>query len=315
VSALDLLTTGLFDYAGMFPPAGLPFEDTLKNSSTFPSALRRPTLVGADIVLTFKDLPLASDFALATAGFTEGRPVRICVLGTPDLDAAGLKAQINALTTFNKERQDAARPARIISFELKIKPAAIDAAAPLLQVVRAGLAPAGIRIFIEPDCPSRDLIGDAAALLTEVDSLNEGHETQVGFKLRGSGPTAVNNAALSVLLVEIVRRGLPFKATAGLHHPIIERDRHENKLGFLNLICALRLLQVLGPDTLAGDEIVSLLDESDPSQFRFTHGLGWRNRRIDASALEQAHRDQPFSIGSCSLTEPDADLSRLFPTA
>ncbi len=49
MKALDALTNGLFDYAGMFPPAALSFPDALAESATFQQALSRPSIVGADM--------------------------------------------------------------------------------------------------------------------------------------------------------------------------------------------------------------------------------------------------------------------------
>lgn len=89
---------------------------------------------------------------------------------------------------------------------------------------------------------------------------------------------------------------LPFKATAGLHHPVRRGDEH----GFLNLLSAV----VFGDDE-------TVLAETDSDAFSLTaDALRWRDREAGAQELAGARR-LLVSIGSCSFREPVDDLTAL----
>jgi hypothetical protein len=81
---------------------------------------------------------------------------------------------------------------------------------------------------------------------------------------------------------------LPFKATAGLHHPVRTEDGH----GFLNFLTAAELAR----DGASETELRAVLAETDPEAL----GTG-----------SAAGRELFVSIGSCSFTEPVDDLRAL----
>jgi hypothetical protein len=110
--------------------------------------------------------------------------------------------------------------------------------------------------------------------------------------------------------------GVPFKATAGLHHPV----RAEHRLtydsdspravmhGFVNVFAAAALAR----DGLTTDEVEAILREDDPRAFRLDDsGLEWRGLRVATDALTGVRRDFASSFGSCSFAEPVADLRAL----
>ncbi len=102
-------------------------------------------------------------------------------------------------------------------------------------------------------------------------------------------------------LAGFVRRcrglGLPFKATAGLHHAV--RGEHEH--GFLNLLAA----------ALFGDE-ERALDERDTSAFTLDAGeFTWRDRRAGAGEAARMRRELFTGFGSCSFAEPIEELRAL----
>jgi hypothetical protein len=104
-------------------------------------------------------------------------------------------------------------------------------------------------------------------------------------------------------------RGLPFKATAGLHHPVrcvkpltYEQDAPRGTMhGFVNVFMASALLE---------NATETLLDD-DPRSFAFDeHGASWRDRRVTTAELATM-REHAISFGSCSFEEPIADLKEL----
>ena len=95
--------------------------------------------------------------------------------------------------------------------------------------------------------------------------------------------------------------GLPFKATARLHHPFRTRDEQIGVLrhGFVNLLAA---------TALVGGDGAAIIGEADPAAFELSAvGLRWRDRVADADTLARA-RAMFTAYGSCSFDEPVADL-------
>jgi hypothetical protein len=101
-------------------------------------------------------------------------------------------------------------------------------------------------------------------------------------------------------LAEVVRgcreHGVPFKATAGLHHPVRQEGQH----GFLNLLAA----------AVFGDEEAALAEE-DPDAFRLGgDSFRWRDRAASVADVERG-RQLFVAFGSCSFSEPVDDLVAL----
>jgi hypothetical protein len=90
--------------------------------------------------------------------------------------------------------------------------------------------------------------------------------------------------------------GIPFKATAGLHHAV----RRDEQLGFLNVLAA----------AVFGDE-ERALGENDAGAFGLGETFGWRDREAGAAEIGRVRRDLFVSIGSCSFSEPVEELEAL----
>ena len=120
-------------------------------------------------------------------------------------------------------------------------------------------------------------------------------------KLRTGGTTAdahPDEEELASAVVAAVRAGVPFKATAGLHHAVRRTDPATGfeQHGFLNLLVATAA-------AARGDgpaEVARLLAERDP------HALVPAVRRLDPTVRESFR-----SFGTCSITEPVEELARL----
>ena len=139
------------------------------------------------------------------------------------------------------------------------------------------------------------------------------------LKVRTGGvtPDAFPSAADLVRFLRAARdAGVPFKATAGLHHPLRAEYRLTYEpgsacgtmFGFLNLFLAAAFVG----EGLDHSEAERLLEERDRQAFRFDPGgVEWRGRRLDLDAIRQARESVIISFGSCSFTEPIADLHSL----
>jgi hypothetical protein len=111
---------------------------------------------------------------------------------------------------------------------------------------------------------------------------------------------------------------IPFKATAGLHHPI--RSAHPltyemgsaiaTMHGFLNVFLA-ATLAFHGSTEKA---VLDTLSEEDPEAFRLEEEddvIAWHDHRVTSDQVERARRDFAISFGSCSFTEPVDDLKAM----
>lgn len=102
---------------------------------------------------------------------------------------------------------------------------------------------------------------------------------------------------------------VPFKATAGLHHPVRHRDPATGFMmhGFLNILAAAALAGRVQRGTLK-----YVIAEEDPSAFKFDDdSLQWRDQRVNVAQLRDARQRAFVSYGSCSFAEPIEDLEAL----
>ncbi|MGB1696826.1 MAG: hypothetical protein ACPHK8_00330 [Thermoplasmatota archaeon] len=285
---MDTLLRGIFDYAGMFPPAALSFEEALEESARF-GGLDRPFLVGGDMVLMLPEAAKLTPEALKAAQYPR-HELLLCLVGIH-------KGNLREAIDFAKEDHGIVRVT------------AIEAATDLSEdwvSERDELARHGISLYVEPRITDADWPAQEAAVWAFVDRLNEGG--RVGLKVRAAGPTALRAATFARIIGEVNARGIPFKATQGLHHPIPE-ERYGNEFGFLGLAMALRLDYALG---LSEAERLDIMLSDEPADFVLYDGFGFKAKRAMAQRVTQAMQAVPFSIGSCSLSEPDGDLTRLF---
>ena len=126
-----------------------------------------------------------------------------------------------------------------------------------------------------------------------------------GVKIRCGGVTAdlfPRPEQLAELIVSAASRGLPIKATAGLHHAVGYHDPATgfDHFGFLNLLLATH-------QALAGQRIRQLVEVLTS---RDAAGLTAEAQAIDRDTA-YAVRAIFIAYGSCSTSEPIEDLRRL----
>jgi len=106
---------------------------------------------------------------------------------------------------------------------------------------------------------------------------------------------------------------VPFKATAGLHHPLrcfkpltYASDSPQGTMhGFLNLFVMVGFARE-GFKTIVLED---LMEEEFEEVFEFDeNGVRWREHRLTIAQLERTRRDGIISFGSCSFDEPITDL-------
>jgi len=121
-------------------------------------------------------------------------------------------------------------------------------------------------------------------------------------KLRCGGLQAGAFPGVSVVadfLAAVCAEGVPFKATAGLHHAVRHHDEQTGFAhhGFLNLLVAVSR-------AIAGRDVVEALDSVDGA------ALAAESASLPLPSA-RAVRQVFASYGSCSLSEPVADLEAL----
>ncbi|MGI5126075.1 hypothetical protein ACQEVB_04595 [Pseudonocardia sp. CA-107938] len=109
-------------------------------------------------------------------------------------------------------------------------------------------------------------------------------------------------AELAASIAAVVAAGVPFKATAGLHHAVRNTDPETGfeQHGFLNLLLATDALLAGG----SAADAQALLAERDPA------AVAAQVRALDAAAVART-RAAFTSFGTCSITEPLAELVAL----
>jgi hypothetical protein len=111
-------------------------------------------------------------------------------------------------------------------------------------------------------------------------------------KVRCGGGEVPTPESLGRFLAVCRDAGVPFKATAGLHHPLAAQGRH----GFLNVLAAC----VFGDEAALRGGVA--LDRG---------ALRWDGREAGPEELERVRRDQLVAVGSCSFFEPVEELEEL----
>jgi hypothetical protein len=287
MSALRTLMTGLVDYAGLFPPAELPMAPAVEKYASYKKGPYAWML--GRFVLPVSRL---GEFQGAAQGHLPkgGEPWWLAAL----VNASSLRADITAAGDFN-ERIDIG--AVVDTFELKAGDAATIGEA-------AKMMPRGAVLYVEIP-----LDPDPAPLLDAI------AEVGVRAKCRTGGitPEAIPASALVArFLAGCAERGVVYKCTAGLHHPIraaypltYAPDAPTGVMhGHLNVFVAGAFVLHGMPEA----EVVQVLDETDVTAFRFDdQGLTWRGHKLHADQLGAA-RAYATAFGSCSFDEPVGDL-------
>jgi len=293
-ASMAALLDQLIDYAGLFPPAGLSMAEAARNYAAYRAgedrwALGRFVLPVArfdEFMVELHDLP----------GHTW--PWRIAALLGPDW------------------QKDCARVQQL--FEQSEGRAVVDS----IEVkIGAGASPA----------PLREMLSHDIAIYCELDPpdwtrLNELKDAGLRAKIRTGGviESAIPSAESAAdFLLACSQLEMPFKATAGLHHPLrsskpltYDADApHATMHGFLNVFLAAAVAS--GGDR---DEVLEILRDDDPSRFAADDGtLRWSQASTEKTLGVCVFTDDDIrevrefatSFGSCSFREPIDEIREL----
>lgn len=199
-------------------------------------------------------------------------------------------------------------PARLGAV-LDVSPGDLDPLLPLAQV-EARLDAIG---SLDDDLWRDQVLYVESPNPAETDFLDEvarvrasGRDVRAKIRTGGAAASAFPAAEVVARFIDRCRRlDLPFKATAGLHHPYRHPSTVDDAVehGFINILAAVRA-------TLAGgtDQAATVLAATDPSEFDPVSAT-WRDvgRQIPDTEVRRLFR----SFGSCSFAEPTGYLREL----
>lgn len=293
MKAIHVLLRNAIDYAGLFPPAALDMQAAVDNYAHY----RRG---GESWALGRFVLPAGrlSEFSRASnpygAAPTPGERWQLAALAGSDLDA-----DLAAIEDFNQRSP----LARVDTLEVKS-----DSADHIGDVLRRLTGHLQTYVEIPVD-------RDPTPLLAMIRRIGGRAKVRTGGITRDAFPTS---SALIRFVDACVRSRVPFKATAGLHHPVRAEYRLTYALdserspmfGFLNLFLAAAFLHV----GMGEHQAQEVLQESSPAAFRIEdEAISWKGRRLDLHDLREARQEVLVSFGSCSFTEPLSELQSLLP--
>lgn len=303
--SLTTLLSGLIDYAGLFPPAKLSMQHAVE-------AYARARVGEHEWMLCrfvcpaarLKELSQCASVLMpgtnATSGYREHADVTepwhiSALVETPD--------DLDIIRKFNQHHDQEVNGLALVD-AIEIKLTSPDEADDILDTVPEEIYP-----FFEVPAGA-DPRGFIAAMA--------GNACAAKIRTGGVTPDAIPSPEqVSAFMTACVLADVPFKATAGLHHPIrgeyaltYEKNAPRAVMhGFLNVFVAAALLKHVRADEQLA---IDVLREKDPNAFVFTEeGVRWRTHVLDAAQL--AHSREAFSLtfGSCSFDEPVEDLKKI----
>lgn len=327
--SIRALLNGLVDYAGLFPPAKLDMSKTVESyarhrASPHAYALAR-LIVPASRLQEFAraaeaHLPVSSSTVQAAQAVAQTAAGGVATAirhstgqnGHPDahpspwtisvLIDGPLDQNLTQIEEFNRAHyKNHHYTAHIDTVEIKVAtPDAIDYA---LDRLPEELAP-----FFEIP-PAADLRAFATALAG----------TGAAGKIRTGGvtpelfptPEQVVDFLMAMHTVDV-----PFKATAGLHHPIRKSapltyepgSASCTMHGFVNLFLTAIMIKEAGIDRATA---VHLMLEHVPEAFKFAdEGVTWRGLSVTNQQIARTRENFAICFGCCSFDDPINELNR-----
>jgi hypothetical protein len=320
------LLTNLIDYAGLFPPAKLDMAETVRNYAEYlasdDSWMLGRLIVPVSRLDEFEETALA---ALRQSAIDETTPWRISALAST-AGTTELQADLVRIAGFNHKHEDDEAGLAVIDI-VEMKADSVQEIETAIDQITGDLFP-----FFEINISE-----DPRKLIT---AMTDG---DCGAKVRTGGTTAEaypSAADLARFIHACAAANVPFKATAGMHHPLYHplpgggvgegrvragsngdgdssapspqpspTGRGGFEHGFLNVFIAACLALT---DELKPSEIEALLEEQSIKAFAIDdETIRWRKHRLRAENIEDVREEFARSFGSCSFDEPREHLRAL----
>ena len=311
-TSLRTLLDGVIDYAGLFPPAQLDMQSAVARYAEHRASdecwmlgrfvvpmARLEEFEGAAAPL------LAADDEAAGHGrkprTKEATATSAWHLGA--LVGTDVEGDATRVLQFNSRHATGRRADAIIeSVEMRAT------TREEIERLATAMRDTGAQVYAE-----LPLLGDPRPLVEAAGACGVRVKVRTGGVTADAFPAAADLARFVVACAEV---GVPFKATAGLHHALpgehpltYEPDAPRGTMfGFVNVLLAAALAR----EGATAGEIEPLLEERSASAIVFDgDGATWRERRLTTTSLARARREALTAIGSCSFSEPVDELEAL----
>lgn len=317
MNAVKTLMLRSLDYAGIFPPAQLPFKDAIEEFSR----CRRD----------------ADEWLLARFVLPAARVGEFAQLASGELAEAGATHQPWHVTGLLRTGASIDEALNILRSDAQILRGLADSHPGCLvvdscelplpeevltthdQELARGFIAAALEIFDEMNFrgPTFWEVNLAKAfehfaLAAHQANLLQTGRTCLKFRTGGLNASAIvspENLAHAFLIAQ--RERVPFKLTAGLHLAMRHFDTSvgADVFGFINVFSA----AVLGwKYNLSLTELKLILEEKDSVAFKFdSDGLVWKKYSASIADIRAVRSEGLRSFGSCSFFEPIEDLKQL----
>ncbi|HZZ65807.1 MAG TPA: hypothetical protein VFE17_09935 [Candidatus Baltobacteraceae bacterium] len=275
------LLNELVDYAGLFPPARLAMADAV------PEYIGARTGAYAWMLGRFI-VPFSRAGELVERS-PQGSSLELSVIldgGVADL------AQV----------PHSIGPHRVKAVEVVLQPEEVEQFAR----TRARSAVAEIPAYIEFQ-RNGSWSDRVVAMMHSVKAVQAGAKVRCGGVNAGAFPSCEE---LALFIEAACREDVPFKATAGLHHPFPHTDPASGVRmhGFMNLLTCTALARAAAPRA----QLIAALKCADVSAFGFDdQSVTFQGETMDVQAIAAMRQRSFVSYGSCSFEEPVDDLRAL----
>jgi len=295
MSSLRAFLAGIIDYAGLFPPAALEMSSAVHAYAEHRSG-KDSDLLGRFVI---PDARLDEFSAVASALLPRhGEPWRLSAIGGEDLQLT--KA---AIDHFNSAHAESSHAGHAVCDTVELRVSSHD---DIRNAVKTFDEDVSLFLEIAPTPEPGYLISAIS-------------DTPASAKLRTGGviESAIPSPDHVLKFIELcVDNGVPFKATAGLHHAI--RGRYPltyepgaptaMMFGDLNIFFAAAFCAA-GSSPSA---VLGALEETDAAQFRCDDaGVWWKDHVVIHDQLSVVRQAVATSFGSCSFSEPVEEAHNL----
>jgi hypothetical protein len=287
MSVIHALVNGMIDYAGLFPPTSLEMPAAVRNYAEYANGDDSWAL--GRFIVPLDRLPEFTDAFNEVCCDEREKAWLLSVLGSSDPDSNG--SRIAAFTQ-----------GAVLIDTLELKASDPQEAEQLLSRVSLGLTS---YLEFAPEA--------ASEMLPVLDQ----YGARAKIRMGGLTPDAYPSpATVTRFLFECADAQVPFKATAGLHHPVsgtyhltYAPDSPSHRMyGFVNVFLAAALAH-LGKEEEA---VMATLEEESPSSFKFSNGsVRWHGNELTLGQVGTMRRDFAIDFGSCSFSDPIEELKVL----
>jgi hypothetical protein len=211
-------------------------------------------------------------------------------------------ADVARIREFNARMTKSSSSRRAVVEAVEVKVASAD------EIMRlSGIVPAEFATYFEVPLSS------CAECIAAVASCGRRAKIRTGGEAADKFPAP---ASVIEFICLCAAANVPFKATAGLHHPLrsVHRFTYQPESpsgimhGFINVFLAAAFLRAGMETKLA----VQLLEEQSAQAFYFDlDGAAWCQHWLSRGEIAAARQAFAISFGSCSFTEPIDDLRSL----